>query len=250
MIAVSNTLKQTIKELQALPGLSNFALAGGTNLALRYNHRISEDIDLFCNTIIGIEGFATIEKEVKELYGAKVQHFIYPCKINDQYTFLRFFIHKPALTIKVELLQNMKTVYDIEVIDEINLIAKKDIGLFKLVSAASRAGKKDIYDLDYITNEIPIIELFEELKLKKAKFNKNQDKSIFDLNGDECPTKNPKLLLKFDRNATIDNTKPIHSNDKIDNVQGSKTWLAARTSWRMKVRKLFRHLGIEYPALK
>jgi len=141
----------------------------------------------------------------------------------------------------------MKTLYDIEVIDEINLIAKKDIGLFKLVSESSRASKKDIYDLDYITNEIPIIELYEALKLKKAKFNKDEHKSIFDLNGDECPTKNPKLLLNFDRIATVDNTKPIHSNDKIDNVEGSKTWIAARTSWRMKVRKLFRHLGIEYP---
>lgn len=248
MSAVSDTLKQTIKELQALPSLSNFALAGGTNLALRYNHRISEDVDLFCNTIIGIEGYATIEKEVKELYGDRVQHFIYPCKINDQYIFLRFFIHKPALTIKVELLQNMKTCYEIEIIDDIKLIAKKDIGLFKLVSASSRAGKKDVYDLDYITNEIPIVDLYEELKVKKANFNKEEDKSIFDLNGDECPTQNPKLLLKFDSNSKIDNSKPFHSNDKINNIKESKTWITARTSWRMKVRKLFRHLRIEYPS--
>ena len=247
MSAVSNTLKQTIKELQELPSLSNFALAGGTNLALRYNHRVSEDIDLFCNSIIGIEGYAAIEKEVKELYGDKVENFIYPCRINNQYIFLRFFIHKPALTIKIELLQNMKTIYDIEVVDGIKLIAKKDIGLFKLVSASSRAGKKDIYDLDYITDEISIVDLYEELVNKKAKYNNETDKSIFDLNGDECPTKNPKLLLKFDDMSKIDNTKPMHSNDNIDNIKNSKTWVSVRTSWRMKVRKLFRHLDIEYP---
>ena len=57
MQAVSPALLQTIKELQQLPSLNAFALAGGTNLALRYNHRISEDIDLFSTNIIGIEGF-------------------------------------------------------------------------------------------------------------------------------------------------------------------------------------------------
>ncbi len=47
MQAVSPAPLQTIKELQQLPNLNIFALAGCTNLALRYNHRISEDIDLF-----------------------------------------------------------------------------------------------------------------------------------------------------------------------------------------------------------
>jgi hypothetical protein len=37
MIAVSNTLKKTIKELQALPSLSFFALAGGTNFGTKKN---------------------------------------------------------------------------------------------------------------------------------------------------------------------------------------------------------------------
>jgi len=62
MSAVSLQLIKTIKELQSLPSLSNFALAGGTNLALRYNHRKSIDIDLFCNQIIGIKSFETIAK--------------------------------------------------------------------------------------------------------------------------------------------------------------------------------------------
>ena len=66
MSAVSPLLIETIKELQSLPSLSNFALGGGTNLAVRYNHRKSIDIDLFCNDIVGIDGFKTIEKEINE----------------------------------------------------------------------------------------------------------------------------------------------------------------------------------------
>lgn len=91
MHAVSPALLQTIKELQQLPSLSTFELAGGTNLALRYNHRISEDIDLFSTGIIGVEGFEIIESEVKKLYGEKVISIFYPVKENDQFVFLRFF---------------------------------------------------------------------------------------------------------------------------------------------------------------
>ena len=61
MQAVSPELLSIIKELQALPCLKDFALAGGTNLALRYNHRKSEDIDLFSTNIVGIQGFESIK---------------------------------------------------------------------------------------------------------------------------------------------------------------------------------------------
>lgn len=47
MSAVSPELRKTILELQQLSSVSKFSLGGGTNLALRYSHRISIDIDLF-----------------------------------------------------------------------------------------------------------------------------------------------------------------------------------------------------------
>jgi hypothetical protein len=52
MSAVSPILKQTILELQNLSSISQFSLGGGTNLALRYNHRVSIDIDFIAPTII------------------------------------------------------------------------------------------------------------------------------------------------------------------------------------------------------
>lgn len=251
MSAVSPLLIETIKELQSLPSLSNFALAGGTNLAVRYNHRKSIDIDLFCSDIVGIDGFERIVNEIQEYYGKSVFSLDYPCKINDQYIFLRFFIQKTKNDIiKIELLQNMKMLYDVEVIDDMRLVAKKDIGLFKLISASSRAGKKDIYDLDYITEEISLIDLFNKLKEKKNQFNKEEDKTIFDLDGEECPAQNPKLLLSFDGVLKTNTTKPIHTNDTIDITEGSKTWIMSRITWKQKVRELFRYLGIEYPSVQ
>lgn len=251
MNTVSKELISTIQELLNLPSLSEFALGGGTNLAYRYNHRKSIDIDLFSNKVIGIKGYKSVEKEISEFFGDSLMQLGYPCEENDQYIFLRCFIQKGEETIKVEILQNMKTMYDIEIVDDIRFISKKDIGLFKLVSASNRSAKKDIYDLDYITEEIDIIELFEELGVKQSKFNTEEDKSIFDLDGDPSPIDDPSLLLSFDNtNTKTKPSRPIHSDNTIDIVKGSKSWVLARIEWRTKMKKLYNHLGLDFPRPK
>jgi hypothetical protein len=45
MKAVTPAIIKAIIELQTLPTVSKFTLGGGTNLALQFNHRISDDID-------------------------------------------------------------------------------------------------------------------------------------------------------------------------------------------------------------
>ena len=248
MSAVTPVLLQTIKQLQALPSLSQFALAGGTNLAFRFNHRHSQDIDLFCPEIVGVKHFETIEAEVKSFFGeANITGLEYPVdKESEQHTYLRFWVTKPCgEIIKVEIIQNMKMMDALEVIDELRLVTTKDIGLFKLISGSSRAAKKDIYDLDFITEQINIVDLFGALKVKKQTFNQKEHQNIFDLDEEECPTQNPSLLLKFDGNVSQNRIKPMHSNDNILIVEGGESWVSVKISWRMKVRRLFRHLNIE-----
>jgi len=46
---VATSTLELLESLMAIPELSDFALVGGTNLALRFGHRISVDIDLFSN---------------------------------------------------------------------------------------------------------------------------------------------------------------------------------------------------------
>ena len=43
-----------LEELQALPQLNSFYLVGGTALSLKFGHRISVDLDLFCSEKIEI----------------------------------------------------------------------------------------------------------------------------------------------------------------------------------------------------
>lgn len=94
MGAVTPLLVETIKELQNLPSLNPFALAGGTNLAYRFNHRESQDIDLFCSEILGVKHFETIEKEVVSFYGDNnIIGIQYPTgKENNQFVYLRLYM--------------------------------------------------------------------------------------------------------------------------------------------------------------
>ncbi|MFI0425325.1 MAG: nucleotidyl transferase AbiEii/AbiGii toxin family protein [Flavobacterium sp.] len=250
MSAVSTAIVKTIFQLQNLPSLANFSLAGGTNLALQYNHRVSDDIDLFYHEIIGLEGFNKIQEEVKAHFGKNARNFDNPCDINDQYSFLRFFIDtEDGTMIKVDVLQNMKHLFEIEIINDIRLFSKADIGLYKLVSLSNRSTKKDIYDLDFITDEIRLSTLFESLKNKAKKFNKEDHKTIFDLDENQSVLDNLELLISFD-NITASSKFPTHTHDNIKTIEGSKTWVEARISWRSKVRELYNHLGIAFPKPK
>ncbi len=71
MEAVTPAIIKAILELQTLPTVSKFTLGGGTNLALQFNHRVSDDIDFFYDGIIGKEGFKNIENEVKTTLARK-----------------------------------------------------------------------------------------------------------------------------------------------------------------------------------
>ncbi|WP_444671077.1 nucleotidyl transferase AbiEii/AbiGii toxin family protein [Flavobacterium columnare] len=251
MSAVSAELIQIIKELQCLPSLADFSLAGGTNLALRYNHRISIDIDLIAPKIIGKIGYEDIICEVKSHFGENntIIQLINE-EFGDQFLFLRVFITKDDLTVKVEFLQNMITLIETEIHDAIRVVSRLDIGLFKLMSASNRLAKKDIYDLAYITEEISIIELYNNLKDKKERYCEPIHRTIFDLDDEVSPVDTPELLLEFDSVASNSNSRPFHSHDRIDLVKGSKSWNLARTEWRSKVRQLFNHLRKDFPGPK
>lgn len=252
MAAISPDLLTTILELQSLKSFKDSALGGGTNLAIRYGHRISTDIDIFFPFIIGKDGYKAIEKEVQSFYGERVIGLQYPCNKDDQYIFLRFFIKGQNETIKVEILQNMKMIEDIEEFNGIQMVSELDIALFKMMSASNRATEKDIYDLDLITGKFPLAEIFECLRYKQSKFCNEADKNIFDMDGETSPIDDPLTLLKFEGegNAQGSSSKPHHSMNRVDIIKGQKKWPVARINWRIKVRTLFKELEIPFPDIK
>jgi hypothetical protein len=121
------------------------------------------------------------------------------------------------------------------------MCALQDIGIFKLLSVSNRTANKDVYDLDFITDEIPLLELYQSLMKKQEKYNTESDKNIFDIDNTN-PIANPDLLLSFDEKLQSSKNRPSHSDDRIVVLEGNKTWFAARTSWKSKVRDLIRNL--------
>lgn len=247
MKAVSDLLIETILELQQFPSLSASTLGGGTGLAVRYNHRISYDIDLFFPGIIGKQVYESIRGEIEAFYKNAVLGMDYPCDENDQFLFQRFFVRKGNSAIKVEILQNMQTYLEPEIIQNIRLMNLQDIGQLKLMSASNRATHKDIYDLDYITDHIPLSQLMEMLANKQEIYNRPEHHTIFDQDGEASPVKRPQLLLKFEEPIKGSTARPGHSNPRIDFVDGEKNWATARSSWRRKVRVYFKSIGKEFP---
>lgn len=171
----------------------------------------------------------------------------FPCKIDNQYVFLRFFVQQEGTFIKVEILQNFQRLDKIEIVDGIKLLTVKDIGLLKLMSSSNRASQKDIYDIDFITDNFPLIELYKLLEEKQKKYSEEHYKTIFGLDKEKSPVYFPELLIKFDEIRKVSGSRPSHSHDRIEIVEGSKTWREARHSWLRKVRSLFSELDIPYP---
>lgn len=252
MEAVSQVLRSLIIELQNLSSLNLFALAGGTNLAIRYNHRKSEDIDFIVPTIVGIDGLEYIRQEINDHFGTAVLYCeIINKELGDQFCFLRAFITRKEEGIKIELLQNMRTLDKTEIVDNFRLVSKKDIGLFKLMSASNRKANKDIYDLDYITDEISLYDLLNFLKNKQELFDQPEHRNLFDLDHEMNPLTNLNALLEFDNiDYSSLPSRPSHSNDRISIVPPNKEWRVAKNSWRRKVRDLMRSKGMEPPAIK
>ncbi len=252
MEVVSSELLELLTELQSLDSLKTFGLAGGTNLSIRFNHRESIDIDLFSNENIGLSGLQRIEQEVRDKYQNDVLYLnIENPGFGEQYCFIKSVIKKGDLNIKVEVLQNIQMLYPLELVDKIKLVSIVDIGIMKLESLASRKAKKDVYDLDTITDEISLENLFEELRIKKEKYQEEQYKSLFDLDESENPIDNPLSLLEFDSiQYQSKESRPSHSNDNLKINDQKKKWVSARTYWKRKVSKYCRENNIEVPPAK
>lgn len=126
--------------------LKDFALVGGTNLSLRFGHRISDDLDLFINQPYDSDEIASL-----------LQH-----KYENEITIVEKRAHSILAyikSVKVDLvLHRYPYLQPVETIDGIRLAAAPDISAMKLNAITRRGVKKDFFDLS---------ELLEHYTLEK-----------------------------------------------------------------------------------
>lgn len=130
--AVPVALAELLKHLVPSNALQDFALGGGTSLALRFGHRWSVDLDFF----------TTCEFDPEELFeNLKLDPVTVTGRARNTLTL-------DAGGVKIDLLRHAyTTIQPVEVIDGVPLISLPDIAAMKLNALANRGSKKDFYDL-------------------------------------------------------------------------------------------------------
>ncbi|MEK6543477.1 MAG: nucleotidyl transferase AbiEii/AbiGii toxin family protein [Elusimicrobiota bacterium] len=141
------------------PWLSTFYLAGGSALALQYNHRLSEDLDFFTETRFDPK---QLKEELMSLGDLQITletgHSITGSFNKAKVTFLyyRYPLIRPLVTGKAPPA----------------LCHPLDIGLMKIEAVAGRGRKRDFVDLYFICQkEMSLPDLFE---LYPKKFGQNE----------------------------------------------------------------------------
>jgi len=135
---VNPLLQQILETLMSAELFTPFRLVGGTNLSLRYGHRISIDIDLFTDAVYGSLDFHAFEKFLKE-------HFAY-YECSDKTSIVGFgrgyYIGNSSDEyVKLDLMYTDPFLEDSELIDGIRLATVKDIIAMKM-NVISHGGRK------------------------------------------------------------------------------------------------------------
>ena len=130
------TTLKLLKQLMTFKPLAKFNLVGGTALALQFGHRISVDLDFFCEDAFDAE-------DLKRAIVTKFGNENIVWNLEKDYTLLL-----NINDIKVDILHYPYTLIDDLIIeDSIRMLSPKDIAAMKLSAVSKRGAKKDFFDI-------------------------------------------------------------------------------------------------------
>lgn len=151
--AVEPSTLELLKRICAIPAFNNFALGGGTNLALRLGHRLSIDLDFFTDTSF----------QNNRIFKAITTEFPTAELLFEQNQTMMFSIDN----IKVDfVLYPFKWQFPFETIEDARLITLQDIIPMKLQALSNRFAKKDFWDIAFILKSYSLTQLLEIFKSK------------------------------------------------------------------------------------
>jgi len=171
----------------ASPLLSGWTLAGGTGLALRLLHRVSEDLDLF----------RTDDLDVRRLHDVLARHGTYETLQEAEHT-LTVLIRATKLSFfrVTERFLFEATPYRFFAIADV-----RDIALMKLAAIAGRGSRKDFADLYTILQDGPSLAAYFALlpqKYDPRRLNTYHILKSLTYFGDAEKEPMPRMLVPFD----------------------------------------------------
>lgn len=157
--ALTPQTQQAFRQAATLAFISRFYLAGGTGLALHLGHRFSVDLDFFSPEpdAVGPDERAVL-RQVWDDPTLSIGHdkdatFVATWRgVGVSFFRLHFYplVQKPVL------------------VEDVPLATVKEIGAMKLAAIIGRGTRKDLVDLYYILQQVPIEHLFEVAAVKYA----------------------------------------------------------------------------------
>lgn len=151
--AVEPSTLALLKTICQLPELNSFGLGGGTNLALRYGHRLSVDLDFFTNSPFDTAG----------IYKILITKFKHIELLYEQNQTMMFLING----IKTDfILYPFEWLNPFEIMDENRLISLEDMIPMKLQAISNRFSKKDFWDIELLLENYSLNNMIGIFKLK------------------------------------------------------------------------------------
>ena len=183
--SINEVTHQLLQSLCSKDYLQNFALAGGTSLALQLGHRRSIDIDLFSFDDVNMQEISLfLENEYDDIVIRRTTAVFIFCNINNIKS--DFVKHNKSILLKPCIS-----------IDGIRMYSIEDIAAMKLNAICGRGSKKDFYDIYLLLQKFTLKEL---LTFFDTKF--NSDNSWMALKSlqyfeDADQNEQPELLIKY-----------------------------------------------------
>ena len=142
-----------LKELMAMPELNSFVLVGGTNLALKFGHRLSIDLDLFSKESFDTEEIYNVilakYPKTELVSQSKTMFFTYTNEVKLDFVYLPYPYLEP-----------------VEDHDGIRLLSLKDIAAMKFNAISRRGVKKDFWDVAELLDNFTIEQMIGFYKQK------------------------------------------------------------------------------------
>ena len=149
-------LYEVLVQLMNEPLFNPFVLVGGTNLSLKFGHRMSDDIDLFTDHEYGSLDFSGLENYLSSHF----KYFLQPSNSEIVGFGRKYFIGESEdKCIKLDLMHADSFIDNYQTIDGIRMATIKQISAMKMQSICLGGRKKDWWDIHELLNHFSLSEM-------------------------------------------------------------------------------------------
>ena len=152
-------LKEVLNHLSSKSELENFRLVGGTNLSLRFGHRMSDDIDYFTPQEYGTVNFESIYKMLRAEFDYIDGH---GSNIGFGNSYYVGNTSNDGDKVKLDLMYTDPFLNEPDEIDGVRFASVEDIIAMKLNAITDGDGrKKDYWDIHFLLGKFTLREMLD-----------------------------------------------------------------------------------------